>query len=207
MLYLFFIKNSNRNVIVCASTLTAGNIKKGVKIFNVTGTWVGWVDNTMNCTNLSHFSISYDNLNSLITIRRNSYYSFATLNGFGQDSKTYLEENVLPYFSYIKVTATGKFDTVGGIESGSIELLASYRYNQTASLFNTGSAVMDTVDSPLAYGSSHNMSGSAYFKINQGIWSTYPYISNVWARIRNRTSGQIEATITSVKFEFAKTNS
>lgn len=39
MLYLFFIKNSNRNVIVGASTLTAGNIKKGVKIFNVTGTF------------------------------------------------------------------------------------------------------------------------------------------------------------------------
>ena len=47
MLYLFFIKNSNRNVIVCASTLTAGNIKKGVKIFNVTGTFTGWVDNSI----------------------------------------------------------------------------------------------------------------------------------------------------------------
>ena len=46
MLYLFFIKNSNRNVIVGASTLTAGNIKKGVKIFNVTGTFTGWVDST-----------------------------------------------------------------------------------------------------------------------------------------------------------------
>ena len=45
MLYLFFIKNSNRNVIVGASTLTAGNIKKGVKIFNVTGTFTGWIDN------------------------------------------------------------------------------------------------------------------------------------------------------------------
>ena len=44
MLYLFFIKNSNRNVIVGASTLTAGNIKKGVKIFNVTGTFTGIVD-------------------------------------------------------------------------------------------------------------------------------------------------------------------
>ena len=47
MLYLFFIKNSNRNVIVGASTLTAGNIKKGVKIFNVTGTFTGWVDNSI----------------------------------------------------------------------------------------------------------------------------------------------------------------
>ena len=46
MLYLFFIKNSNRNVIVGASTLTAGNIKKGVKIFNVTGTFVGIVDSS-----------------------------------------------------------------------------------------------------------------------------------------------------------------
>ena len=46
MLYLFFMKNSNRNVIVGASTLTAGNIKKGVKIFNVTGTFTGWVDST-----------------------------------------------------------------------------------------------------------------------------------------------------------------
>lgn len=33
-------------VIVGASTLTAGNIKKGVKIFNVTGTFTGWVDST-----------------------------------------------------------------------------------------------------------------------------------------------------------------
>ena len=47
MLYLFFIKNSNRNVIVGASTLTAGNIKKGVKIFNVTGTFTGWIDNSI----------------------------------------------------------------------------------------------------------------------------------------------------------------
>ena len=33
-------------VIVGSSTLIAGNIKKGVKIFNVTGTFTGWVDST-----------------------------------------------------------------------------------------------------------------------------------------------------------------
>ena len=33
--------------IVGSSTLTAGNIKKGVKIFNVTGNFSGWVDSTM----------------------------------------------------------------------------------------------------------------------------------------------------------------
>ena len=34
-------------VILGSSALTAGNIKKGVKIFNVTGTFTGWVDSTM----------------------------------------------------------------------------------------------------------------------------------------------------------------
>ena len=31
-------------IIVGSSNLTAGNIKKGVNIFGVTGTWIGWVD-------------------------------------------------------------------------------------------------------------------------------------------------------------------
>ena len=34
-------------VILGSSALVAGNIKKGVKIFNVTGTFTGWVDSTM----------------------------------------------------------------------------------------------------------------------------------------------------------------
>lgn len=212
MLYLFFIKNSNRNVIVGASTLTAGNIKKGVKIFNVTGTWVGWVDNTMNCTNLAHFSISYSGLNELIRIFPSNYFSFAKLHGFElhgveHDNKTYLEENVLPYFSYIKVTATGKVDTDGGVASGHVDLFVLYSFHRTANLTDQGRAVMDTVYGPLTDGSPCNMSGSAYVKINQGIWSGYPYIYGAWACIGNDTDNRIYATITSVKFEFAKTNS
>ena len=41
-------------VIVGSSNLKAANIKKGVKIFNVTGTWTGWVDSTVTLYNRSN---------------------------------------------------------------------------------------------------------------------------------------------------------
>ena len=39
-------------IIVGSPNLTAGNIKKGVNIFGITGTWVGWVDPEMVMENL-----------------------------------------------------------------------------------------------------------------------------------------------------------
>ena len=55
--------------------MVAGNIKKGVKIFNVTGTWTGWVDSTIPVTNYIYHTafVVYPNTT---TVNRNKSYKF-----------------------------------------------------------------------------------------------------------------------------------
>ena len=62
-------------VIVGSSTLKAGNIKKGVKIFNVTGTWVGWVDSTIPVTNYIYHT-AFAIYPTTTTVNRSKSYKF-----------------------------------------------------------------------------------------------------------------------------------
>lgn len=199
-------------VIVGASTLKAGNIKKGVKIFNVTGTWVGWVDNTMNCTNLSHFSISHDDrINQQVRLGSNKYTIVSQLDGLNATTANvnYIRENVIPYFSYIKVTMSAQVRQVSRAV-GLVRIRAIYNwYPTTGNITDSETPIIDEVSitAGIPPSTTFNLSGSIYIEIEKGLDTTRPYIQFLQAHVVNATNGNIYATVKSVKFEFAKTNS
>lgn len=77
MMKLYSLTLFRTITIVGSSTLTAGNIKKGVKIFNVTGTWTGPVDT--NPAFSSYYAVSACNTSK---IYRSSNYKYKAVLSF-----------------------------------------------------------------------------------------------------------------------------
>lgn len=94
-------------IIVGSSNLTAGNIKKGVNIFGVTGTWIGWVDS-------KHTLIDQTNTSNITTKNTNRDYTELYSYVFDGD---YLWGLQLSY-PYIHLVVTNQL-TFNGTESTS----------------------------------------------------------------------------------------
>lgn len=122
-------------VIVGSSNLKAANIKKGVKIFNVTGTWTGWVDSTVtlynrsnkfnSVHNMKYFgsksgSVSiypaFESVDGVWTVRLPMRKSGSTYYGrlwfwfYDQIGKTPYIDTIEPWFWWLDVRST--YDTI-----------------------------------------------------------------------------------------------
>ena len=133
-------------VIVGSANLKATNIKKGVKIFNVTGTWTGWVDSTVtlynrgskfnNVSNMKYYGsktgtpVIYPEFNTAAGIwclqlwRMKSgswWYGNLWLWFYDQIGKTPYIDTIEPWFWALKVSST--YDTVESWARGGSPLM------------------------------------------------------------------------------------
>ena len=118
-------------VILGSSNLKAANIKKGVKIFGVTGTWTGWVDSTVtlynrsnkfnSVNNMKYFGSksgsvsiypSFESVDGVWTVRLpmrksgSTYYARLWFWFYDQIGKTPYIDTIEPWFWWLNVSST-----------------------------------------------------------------------------------------------------
>lgn len=190
------------NIVIAGSgNLTAGNIKNGITIFGIRGTFTGWVDNSCPYTSLQYTTSGYsipiyvDGKNW----NRSHYIDFP--------SEDYVK-NLIVTFPYIQASVSGRYMTVGssdnkflariytdartsssGLKTGWLLAKFSVGAGSSENTFNTTGTKYQTKDS-LTRGDSD--SPSKYLtRINVGVSTT-------------RASSRANGTINSISINFLK---